>query len=177
MPQSSNPLQDKTINALPILNQLSINEPCPMSWSEMDGDNAKRFCGHCQKHVHNFSEMNSKSVAQLMESGESICAKIQRRPDGSIITKETISRRGWFGHLASTAAAALVVLMFGGCKDDIVEAVGEMSVPGDQAVPAIMGEAVCIEELGGASAPPLQPQPAVQANNQIRELTGKVVAE
>ena len=151
--------KDVTSNALPILSQVSIKQPCLMSWSEMDGDAAKRFCEHCQKHVHNFSEMSAQNVAQLIGSGESICAKIQRRSDGSIITKNTISRRSWFGHFAAIATGALVVLMFGGCKDNTHEVLGDVCPtpvppPADSTVaPAVLGEGVRVDELGEYESP------------------------
>ena len=76
-------------SSLPVLGQIQIKTPCPMNWDEMDGDKSKRFCGHCQKHVHNFAEMEATEVDQLVSSDQSVCAMIRRRTDGSIVTKTT----------------------------------------------------------------------------------------
>lgn len=36
---------------------LVVPTPCHAKWSDMDGDEKKRFCAECGKHVHNLSAM------------------------------------------------------------------------------------------------------------------------
>ena len=38
---------------LPILANFQVASPCDASWEEMAGDDEKRFCGKCEKHVYN----------------------------------------------------------------------------------------------------------------------------
>lgn len=150
-----NQLKSNRDNSLPVLPQVTINTPCPKIWDEMDGDLAKRFCGHCQKHVYNFSELDTKSVDQLLSSGQSICARIIRNPDGSIVTKDCspekkdndqISRRGWFHRLTAMAASLATLLIFGGCSDPTTPSVTGELAPVPQATPtATMGGAQAFE--------------------------------
>jgi hypothetical protein len=36
---------------------LVVPKPCHAKWADMDGDEKKRFCSECGKHVHNLSAM------------------------------------------------------------------------------------------------------------------------
>jgi|GEM_PF-4301082 len=40
---------------------LTINNPCPKSWSEMTGSETRRFCTHCSKHAHHLSKISQSS--------------------------------------------------------------------------------------------------------------------
>ncbi len=127
--------ENRSITTLPILDSVSISTPCPMSWSDLDGDNAKRFCCQCEKDVHDFSELNAAEVESILASGENVCAKIQRGTDGKIITKDHgISRRGWL----STLAVFVSSVLFSGCNRKSDEVIGDV-VRTDR-VPQILGE-------------------------------------
>lgn len=66
---------------------LQIAKPCPKNWDEMAGDTQRRFCGHCQLHVHNLSAMPDKDREELIaRSGERLCIAYELRPDGSVVT-------------------------------------------------------------------------------------------
>ena len=160
--------------ALPVLPQVAIKTPCPKVWENMDGDAAKRYCGHCEKHVHNFSELDSETVNQLLNSGQSICARVQRNCDGSIITKDCstaknrseVTRRGWFQRLAAVAASVTTILIFGGCEKSSPCVTGE-AVPVPPATPfALTGEVHNMEELGDVM---------VVEEDEPKALVGKIV--
>ena len=159
-------------NSLPVLPQIKINSPCPMDWDEMDGDASRRFCGHCQKHVHNFAEMDADSVGELLGSGISICAKIKKRADGSIVTKERrISRRTWFGRLGALAASVAAFVTLGGCREPVDEVMGGMEAPAPVAGPMLMGEVESVE-LGDVM---IMEPPAAALEPEIKqEIMGKV---
>lgn len=71
------------------LSDLVINTPCPMDWNRMDGDDRKRFCSRCEKHVYNIEEMTEHEALQVIENlNGDFCARIFRRPDGTIVTSE-----------------------------------------------------------------------------------------
>jgi hypothetical protein len=36
----------------------SVSRPCAQDWNGMTGDDKRRFCDHCQLHVHNLSAMS-----------------------------------------------------------------------------------------------------------------------
>jgi hypothetical protein len=56
------------------LAQVRVASPCPASWDEMTGDDAARFCEHCQKHVHNLSALREDEAQRLIcESAGSLC--------------------------------------------------------------------------------------------------------
>ncbi|TWT98518.1 hypothetical protein [Stieleria varia] len=70
------------------LDHLVIKTPCTMDWGLMDGDNRKRFCSRCEKHVYDVSQMTRDEALELFAGDGTICAKIYRRPDGTIVTSE-----------------------------------------------------------------------------------------
>jgi hypothetical protein len=70
------------------LNDFVIDTLCPMDWDRMDGDGRKRFCSRCEKTVYNIAEMTDQEALELIGNGDrSICARIFRRPDGTIVTR------------------------------------------------------------------------------------------
>ena len=135
-------------NFLPVLHQIKINTPCPINWDEMDGNASRRFCGYCQKNVHNFEEMDAKSVGELLNSDTSICAKIRRRSDGSIVTKATPTLRcSWFARLGGLAASIAAMLALGGCRETTDDVTGLVAPPTTVEAPVLVGE-VDRSELG-----------------------------
>jgi hypothetical protein len=53
----------------------------------MQGDDKRRFCGRCEKHVHNLSAMlPDEAEALLAESEMRVCVRFYRRSDGTVIT-------------------------------------------------------------------------------------------
>lgn len=144
---------------LPILSQVSIKTPCPMKWDQMQGDASQRYCDQCKKHVHDFSEMDSGSVNELLKSERSVCAKIRRRPDGTIITKDSndssdrpILRRTWFTRISTLTASVAAILTLGGCREkQLQETTGIVAPLPTAQAPELLGEIelgdVEIEEL------------------------------
>src|SRR5262245_10585878 len=53
--------------AAPFLDTLKVASPCPASWDEMVGDERTRFCGKCQKNVHNVSEMTRAEAETFLQ--------------------------------------------------------------------------------------------------------------
>jgi len=71
------------------LDTLRIATPCPISWEQMTGDNQVRFCGHCQLNVYNIAELSRTEAERLIASTEGrLCARLYRRADGTILTKD-----------------------------------------------------------------------------------------
>lgn len=71
------------------LTQLTVRTPCPMDWELMDGDEQRRFCSRCQKHVYNFSSMTRNEIGRLIGQADAgVCGRMYRRPDGTVVTAE-----------------------------------------------------------------------------------------
>jgi hypothetical protein len=73
--------------------RLTIATPCDMRWEEMTGDARVRYCGACQLSVYNVSEMSTSEVEALLQPGGRVCARLYRRPDGTVVTGDC--RRIW----------------------------------------------------------------------------------
>lgn len=73
-----------------LLRWLQISSPCHQSWDDMEGDDSKRLCLTCDKHVYNIEEMTRTEVIALMRSDEErkICKRIRKRFDGTVIMSD-----------------------------------------------------------------------------------------
>jgi Carboxypeptidase regulatory-like domain len=72
------------------LDQLQVVSPCSTDWDRMSGDEKKRFCSDCDKFVYDFSQMTRRQVEAIVSINRGrMCARITRRPDGSLLTMET----------------------------------------------------------------------------------------
>ena len=66
-----------------------IEIPCPTSWEKMTGNDSVRFCGQCSLNVYNISNMTDKEAEAVFakgQNGERLCARLYRRPDGTVMT-------------------------------------------------------------------------------------------
>lgn len=166
------------------LDQVGIASPCPMRWEELDGDERKRFCGHCSLHVHNLSAMQRDEAESFLEEqsqeGGRVCVTFQQRGDGSVVsaaapsaTQDLIgARAGRFGR-ALGAAASLLFALFPflaacrpseGPKDDATTSV-DSQVEGT-------GTDCGIELLGEVALP--EDHPEVEEEVDFRQLVGRI---
>lgn len=95
-----------------------IAEPCDASWNEMTGDETRRFCDHCTKHVHNLSEMPRSEATQLISSGQNLCVRYAHTPSGRIrfktrVVPATAPMAQLIGARTLTAAAMSVAVLAG----------------------------------------------------------------
>ncbi len=75
----------------PELGLVRIAHPCSQKWSKMEGDGRVRMCAACKLHVFDFAEISSEEARQLIRkssNGERICARIFKRLDGTVMTKD-----------------------------------------------------------------------------------------
>lgn len=78
-----------SMHADKILDRAIIETPCPTSWDQMKGNDSVRFCGMCSLNVYNISAMTDKEAEAILArgaSGERVCARLYRRPDGTVMT-------------------------------------------------------------------------------------------
>ena len=92
---------------------LQIGKPCPRQWDDMTGDAKRRFCEHCQLHVHNLSAMSLRERDQfVLASGGGACIAYEFHPDGSLVTP---SRWSWlllpFRRVQRSVAALLAAFL------------------------------------------------------------------
>ena len=79
---AASPTQDTQI-------ELEIATPCKASWEKMSGDNRRRFCHECKKHVYNFANFSEIEIANLLkQDGVPMCARLYKRSDGTILTAD-----------------------------------------------------------------------------------------
>lgn len=72
--------------------KLLIATPCPMKWSEMEGNARVRHCAACQRSVFNVSEMSTEDVERLLLAGKTACVRLRRRRDGTVVTGDCRQR-------------------------------------------------------------------------------------
>ena len=102
----------KTIS---LVQRVRIASPCTADWDQMAGNEQVRFCSQCQLNVYNLSEMSQDEGERLiLEKEGKLCARIYRRHDGTVITRDcprglTAIRRRVMGIGARVAAAILLV--------------------------------------------------------------------
>ena len=102
------------------IDAIVIASPCTVPWESMTGDEARRFCGQCRLHVHDFAQMTRAEIRELLAAtGGNCCKRVWRRPDGRIITKDcnrvvrALRRR--MRAFGNAAAALLALVGLGGC--------------------------------------------------------------
>ncbi|MDQ5935616.1 MAG: hypothetical protein QG574_2922, partial [Cyanobacteriota bacterium erpe_2018_sw_21hr_WHONDRS-SW48-000092_B_bin.40] len=108
----------------PLKDRAFVEIPCPTSWDKMTGNDSVRFCSQCSLNVYNIANMTDKEAEAVFAkgtNGERLCARLYRRPDGTIMTdncpralRKIRNASRWlktkivacFGLLASLAAPA-----------------------------------------------------------------------
>jgi len=88
------------------LQQVRLTEPCPVAWGDMRGDEQRRFCAHCNLHVHNLSAMPQDEAQRLIcASAGRLCVAYFPNEQGGVATvagvaqleyaKQKRPRYGW----------------------------------------------------------------------------------
>ena len=90
---------------------VEIASPCHESWDAMSGGEARRFCGVCQKDVHNLSAMAHAEAAALLRerSGERRCVRYTSEADGTLRFRDLVPRASLTRKLVRTAFAATML--------------------------------------------------------------------
>ena len=96
-----------------LLDSIKIARPCSADWSEMIGDDRRRYCGQCKLNVYSFFGMSGDEVEEFLLASEGrVCVTLYERADGTMITEDCpvgiAAVRLRFRRYA-TAAASLVV--------------------------------------------------------------------
>jgi uncharacterized lipoprotein NlpE involved in copper resistance len=95
-----------------------IASPCTADWNRMAGDDRVRHCAECNLNVYNFAELTRAEIDDLVATREGrLCARLYRRADGTLITKDCpvgfqmkVSRVSRIAGAALTAAMTAIPL-------------------------------------------------------------------
>jgi len=116
-----------------VLDAVTIDVPCTVPWDSMTGDARRRFCATCRLHVHDVSQISRDEALALLgrkASGERVCLRIWRRPDGRVLTRDCRSAVKALRRRAALAATALLgALGVGGFAWLRAQAAEEEGVP------------------------------------------------
>jgi hypothetical protein len=95
------------------VDRLRIASPCPANWEQMSGDDRVRFCDLCNLHVYDISRLTRREAESLIVNTEGrICARLFRRIDGTIITRDCpVGLRAIRRRVAKVAGAAFAAIM------------------------------------------------------------------
>ena len=89
-----------------LLQQIQVKNPCRVSWDSMVGNDYVRFCEHCHLSVHNLSQLNRKEIRHLIDKSEGrLCVQYIRRPDGSLVTNNSLEKLPRIGRRVTRVAA------------------------------------------------------------------------
>ena len=69
--------------------ELHIAEPCSADWDQMTGDDRKRFCSSCTKHVHNVSELTEGEARALFSENDNLCVQYAFNREGKVLFADT----------------------------------------------------------------------------------------
>ena len=142
------------------LDQLKIASPCDANWDGMAGDDRVRHCRQCGLNVYNIAQLTRSEAESLIRehsaSGQRLCARLYRRADGTVITRDcpvglaalkARARRGW-----QRAAASIALLMATGTLFGVVNSRSQRNAQGlDELEPFKMVKSV----INPAPPPPV----------------------
>src|SRR5438067_13528065 len=94
------------------LTKIRIAVPCQASWEGMAGDERVRHCTLCSLNVYNFAEMTRDEVRELLVRTEGrVCARLNRRADGTVLTRDCPMGLRALRRRASRVAAAVIAAL------------------------------------------------------------------
>jgi hypothetical protein len=89
-----------------------------MAWDDMAGNERVRFCSQCKLNVYDISTMTKSEAEVFIANAEGrICAKLYRRADGAVMTRDCpVGLRAIRKRVSGAVAAAFSALisLFGG---------------------------------------------------------------
>ncbi len=87
---------------------VEIVSPCHESWEAMQGEGARRYCGVCQKDVHDLSAMAQAEAQALLreQAGVSLCVRYSAEADGTLRFRDLVPKASLTRKVVRTAFAA-----------------------------------------------------------------------
>lgn len=88
--------------------EAEIQSPCHENWDDMTGDDARRYCGKCDKHVHNLSAM-TEHEARSVVARKNVCVRYSFNPRTRTIRHQPSRRFVLRAAAAATLTAGLAL--------------------------------------------------------------------
>src|SRR5207247_3361788 len=87
-----------------------------LSWEAMEqGEDGRRFCEHCHRHVHDLSAMRRDEVTDLLcRSAGRLCVRFEQLPDGGVKTLDYQPLTGREGRTRRWLLVGAIVSLMGG---------------------------------------------------------------
>ena len=182
---------------------IRIPEPCNEDWGRMTPEQRGRFCGACQKKVHDLSAMSEKDAEDVLRSGDDICVSYLSDKTGAVqFQPDRIVPVGRLFRRASATAAAGFSLALAACaphgdgpviEDAETEQAAFLEVhpsipdaePCDAAPPEelmrTLGEPMPVEEemirtKGDYAPPPPEPEKEIRKMGKMQRTAGKPIS-
>lgn len=112
---------------LRMIDDVRVQKQCHADWDAMTGDDAKRFCSQCQKHVHNLSALSREDAERLIATSPKLCVRYQPDAQGAPITKPSWRQPG---RAVLALAAAVMSSLLTACNVAQSQPImGDMPVP------------------------------------------------
>jgi hypothetical protein len=151
------------------LDIIDVEQPCPVSWDSMRGDERVRFCNECSLHVYDLSAMTrpqAEAMVNEWEPGKRMCVRFYRRADGTVITKDcgggvrAAARRATRRAAAVCAAILCAMLSPLGLRGFVERSGTAPSVTAPQPAPEpVLFPGAMVVRMGDFACPPA-PEPA-----------------
>lgn len=167
--------------------QLHIEEPCHQDWAQMRGDERRRFCEQCDKHVHNLSAMTKAQAQALLARDPELCVIYQYDEHEELVfepepTRVQLQLQGARKLLATAALA--VPMLLAACDEPPSQALPVATSPitieesgARLASPAVLARDVTSAQGASRAPAPPQAQPTTQTKPEVRELMGQAVVQ
>ena len=161
--------------------QLAFPEPCSADWSAMAGDERRRFCESCGKHVTNLSRMHETAAREFLLDNPEACVQVEEIGGFYLFepAPRTSRRQGWLSKAATVGALLSVgTPAFASGKmeqvptyvQQAVEWVRSLVAPEVQPAPLVIIEAVVLEPTLGEPEAPVEPT----VPERVNELKGRI---
>jgi len=149
------------------LERISIERPCPKRWSELVGDERRRFCSACALHVTNLSALTRPEAEQFLAASRGrVCVTYVPTETGAVALRRAPGRARRLLQPLARAASLLLGLLFllPGCRPSERPA-DPAPVPPDDAQPG-----------DGRLLGKVRADPVCQVDDDQRMILGEMVA-
>lgn len=158
------------------LDDVKMTYSCPLAWDKLVGGDRKKYCGECDKHVHNLTAMTRLEAQRFLNANQEapICVRVEVDAMGRSVHRATLELPAF--SFPAVGVGVLAVSVAGGpsscsqetsCqKPPLIEQVVEM---GQMAVVPVMGEPAMdtgLELMGDIA---FEPEPLQQ--QELQEVT------
>jgi hypothetical protein len=88
--------------------EAQIQSPCAADWDAMTGDDARRYCGQCDTHVHNLSAMTEEE-ARAVVAKKNVCVRYSVDLRTQSVRHRPSRRLMWRAAAVATLTAGLAL--------------------------------------------------------------------